>query len=48
MLGFPQPIDPDDERLTDHATDYRASQGGWYPAGDKPTPGSPLEGERTE
>lgn len=28
MLGFPKPIDPDDERLHGHETVYSASRGG--------------------
>jgi hypothetical protein len=43
MLGFPKPIDPDDERLEGHETDYRASRGGWYPVEEKPVPGTPQQ-----
>lgn len=45
-LGWTKNPDPDDERLAGHETDYRSSQGGWYPPADKPVPGAPLEGER--
>jgi len=40
-LGWKKPPEPDDERLQGHATDYRASRGGWYPVEDKPVPGTP-------
>lgn len=36
-----------EEQLEQQATEYRASQGGWYPVEDKPVPGAPLEGPRT-
>ncbi|MEU3902027.1 hypothetical protein [Streptomyces sp. NPDC045251] len=29
-------------------TEYRASQGGWYPVKDKPVPGTPRNGEPRE
>ena len=31
---------PDDEK---QVTEYRASQGGWYPKEEKPVPGTPRE-----
>lgn len=35
-----------EEQLAQHATEYRASQGGWYPVEDKPVPGTPQEDAR--
>lgn len=45
-LGFKEPIEPDDERLAGHETDYRASLGGWYPTRDKPVPGTLQGGDQ--
>ncbi|NUS83682.1 MAG: hypothetical protein HOY75_13280 [Streptomyces sp.] len=45
-LGFPRPIEPDDERLQGHETVYSASRGGHYPVEERPVPGAPLEGPR--
>ncbi|MDX2616129.1 hypothetical protein [Streptomyces stelliscabiei] len=42
-LGFSKPIEPDDPRLQGHETTYQASRGGWFPAEDKPVPGTPQE-----
>ena len=42
-LGFKKPIEPDDPRLQGHETDYRASQGGWVKAEEKPVPGTPKQ-----
>ena len=36
-----------DQQLEDNATEYRPSQGGWYPVEAKPVPGAPLDGPRT-
>lgn len=47
-LGFKRPIDPDDERLEGHETVYCASRGGHFPVEDKPVPGAPQEGERSQ
>lgn len=35
------------ERLAAQETVYQASRGGHYPAEDKPVPGTPQEGPRT-
>ncbi|MEU4850656.1 MULTISPECIES: hypothetical protein [Actinomycetes] len=35
-----RPDTADDSR---HETTYQASRGGWYPAPDKPVPGTPKE-----
>lgn len=40
-LGWTHDIEPDDERLQGHETDYRSSQGGWFPPEEKPVPGTP-------
>ena len=42
-LGFKKPIEPDDERLQGHETDYRASRGGWVKDEEKPVPGTPQQ-----
>lgn len=47
MLGFPKPIDPDDERLNGHHTTYQASRGGYFPETDKPVPGAPQEDDQS-
>lgn len=41
-LKQPTPA-PDDPRLADHVTVYRASLGGHYPPTPKPVPGTPKE-----
>jgi hypothetical protein len=43
MLGFPKPIEPDDERLQGHETVYQASRGGHFPQAEKPVPGTPKK-----
>lgn len=44
-MALPQgmPIRPPDDAEPDtgHATTYQASRGGWYPAAEKPVPGTP-------
>ena len=30
-------------QTTEHSTEYRASQGGYYPVQDKPVPGAPKD-----
>jgi len=45
-LGWTTPPELDDEQQQRHETTYQASRGGWYPAEDKPVPGTPLEGPR--
>lgn len=45
-LGFKKPIEPDDERLKGHETDYRASRGGWVKDEEKPVPGTPQQDQR--
>jgi hypothetical protein len=47
MLGFPKPIDPDDERLDGYETTYQASRGGYFPEADKPIPGTPQEDDES-
>jgi hypothetical protein len=43
MTLKPPTPEPDDPRLKGHETTYQASRGGWYPAPDKPVPGTPKE-----
>lgn len=43
-MALKQPVLADDDpRREEHATTYQASRGGWFPAPDKPGPGTPKE-----
>lgn len=39
MLGFREPIEPDDPRLEGHETTYQSSRGGHFPP-PNPAPGT--------
>ncbi|MYW48864.1 hypothetical protein [Streptomyces sp. SID161] len=40
-LGWKTTPEPDDPRLAKHETVYQASRGGYFPASQKPVPGTP-------
>lgn len=41
-MALRQPkLDPDDSRRQGHETTYQSSRGGWFPAPQKPVPGTP-------